>query len=74
MNKNLQRIKCKSEISLWKNPDSFKEHEQKIKTWIGNSTGNADKKSAKTGKNNQRKNVELCWNKKEKAAQEELTI
>ena len=46
-NKKYNRIKwtnlCWSKISLWENQGSLKEHEQKIKTWDGNSTGNADK-------------------------------
>ena len=39
---------------------SPKEHEQKLKTWMGNSTGNAVKKSSTTSKND--KIEEECWN------------
>ena len=35
-------------------------HEQKLKTWMGNSTGNADKKSTTTSKND--KTEEERWN------------
>ena len=36
---------------LWENWCSPNEQEQKLKTWMGNSTGNTDKKSMKTSKN-----------------------
>ena len=52
--KKYHRIKrtnlCKSEMNLWENQGSPKKHEQKLKTWMGNSTGNADKKSTTTSR------------------------
>ena len=50
----------KSKINLWEIQDSIKVHKQKIKTWMGNATGNADKKSPKTGKKDKTK--EKRWN------------
>ena len=42
---------------------------------MGNSTGNATKKSTKTRKMlKQRKNAGTCWDKKEKVIQEKITI
>ena len=49
-----------------------KKHEQQIKTWMGNSTGNSDKKFTTTSKNDKLK--EKCWDKKEKATQVKMTI
>ena len=37
------------------NWDPFKKHERKIKSWMGISTRNSDKKSTKTGKNDKTK-------------------
>ena len=45
------------------NRGSFKEHEQKIKSWMGNSTGNTDKRSTASGKNDKTKKKR--WNKLE---------
>ena len=39
---------------------THKKKKKKIKTWMGNSTGNANKKSTKTGKNDKPK--EKRWN------------
>ena len=38
----------------------LKSSNKKIKTWMGNSTGNADKKAMKTGQNDKTK--EKRWN------------
>ena len=47
-----QTNQCKSKISLRKkNLCSTKEHEQKFKTWMVDSTGNADQKSTTASKN-----------------------
>ena len=49
---------------------------QKIKTWMGNSIGIADKKSTKTGKNDKRKKKRMKYfgTKKEKATQGKITL
>ena len=66
---------CQSKISLWKNCSLLKKHEEKIKTRMGNLTGNADKKSTKTGQNDKTiENAGICRNKKEKATQEKIAI
>ena len=42
---------------------------------MGNLTENVDKESMKTGKNDkQRKNAGTCWDKKETATQQKITI
>ena len=52
---------------------SFKEHELKMKTWFGNSTGKPDEKSSKTGQNDKTK--EKCWNMSGlKVTQEKMII
>ena len=52
INKWYNRIKwstlCRREISLWENRDPLKKREEKIKTLMGNSTGNVDKKIYET--------------------------
>ena len=46
---------------------SFKRHEQKLKTWIENLTGNANKKTTKQIETlKQNKNAEKCWDTKKK--------
>ena len=45
---------------MWKSLCSPKEHEQKLKTWMGDSTENVDKKSTTPSKND-KTGVE-CWN------------
>ena len=52
---------------MQENCDPLKKHERKIKTTIGILTGNAHKKSTKTG---QRKDDGIIRNRKEKATQE----
>ena len=44
---NLGRYK----ISLWENWDPLKKQEETVKTGMGNSTGNANKKNMKTSQN-----------------------
>ena len=51
---------------------SLKKHEEKFKTRMGNSTGNADKKSTKMIK--QKKDAGVCGNKKGKGTQEKITV
>ena len=58
-NRNKWRNLCRSKISWWENRGSLKEHEQNIKTWSENSTGNADKKNMKTDKNRKTKEKHL---------------
>ena len=43
-----------------------------MKTWMGNSTGNADKKATKTGKNEKGKTLKYGGTKKKKATQEKI--
>ena len=47
-------------IGLWEKWDPLKKHEEKIKTMMGISTGNADKKSTKTSQHDETK--ERGWN------------
>ena len=42
-----------------------KEHDQKLKTWMWDSTGNPDKKST-TKMMRQRRNAGICWDEKKK--------
>ena len=65
---------CRSKISLWKNRGSLKEHEQKIKTWTGNSTGNADKKFTTTGKNDKTKKRRRKILEQKRKTQEKMKI
>ena len=67
---------CWREISLWENQGPRINHEKKSKTWMGNSTENADKISTKLAniKKKQRKNPGTIWNKKEKAKRKNKTI
>ena len=52
---------------------SPRKHEQKLKTWLGNLTENADKKSMTTSKMiKQRKNTGTCWEKKKRKATQQL--
>ena len=71
----IKRIILNRSISLWKNRCSPKEHEKKTKTWSGNSTRDADKKSITTSKNEKK---EKHWNLfkqiEKKAAQVKQTI
>ena len=57
--KKHNRIKITShggyKISLEENRGSFKEHKEKIKTWMRNLTGKTDKKPTKTGKKDKTK-------------------
>ena len=67
---------CRSKISFRENWVPLKKHERKIKTRMGNSTRNVDKKNqrkqAKMMK--QGKDDGIIRNRKEKAKQEKLTI
>ena len=44
-----------------KNWDLLNKHEEKVKTKMGNSTGNASKKSTKTGPNGKTKRSWNIW-------------
>ena len=59
---------CRSEISLWDNKDPIKKHEEKVKTRMGYSTGNVNKKHKKIGQNDKyKKDAEILGNRKERA-------
>ena len=48
---------------------------KKIKTWMGNLTGNVDKKATETYKTDETKKISgKCWDKKYKTTQEKMTI
>ena len=58
----------RSEISPRKNRGFPKEHEQKLKTWMGNQTGNTNKKASTKSKNGKtKKNARIYWDEKGKA-------
>ena len=61
LNEKHNKKLCRGEISLLQNQCSLKEHKQKLKTWMKNSTGNVDKKWKKSG---------TCWDEKEKVTQQ----
>ena len=42
---------CRNEMCLWKNWSSPEEHEQRVKTWMGNVIENTGKKHRTTSKN-----------------------
>ena len=59
------------QISMWEYRSPLISHEEKIKTWMENSTRNADKNLQKHAKMiKQRKNAGICRSKKEKVTQE----
>ena len=53
----------------------FKKHEEKVKTGVGNSTGNTNEKTTKTSQNDKKKRGhEISRGKKELATQEKIII
>ena len=58
---------CWSKISLWENWGSPEEHEQKVKTRMGNQVGNTDKKATTTSKNAETKEHENIFERSEKS-------